>query len=178
MTFLRTFQSLEFIYVYSKTCLLSLAVALNAITDSANAVRRLQPIFMAETRPENLPIDPALPVAIRANAVGLTWDAPPATPAPKPKQPPVTAEKSFLGRLKARFGGVKAVATSAPVVQAEKPLSGKPPAVKEPFKMDGLNLEIPRGQLCAIVGPVGSGKSSLLQGLIGGKSNRSTLNSS
>ena len=129
---------------------------------------------MAETRPETLPIDPALPVAIRANAVNLTWDAPPASPAAKPKQSPVTAEKSFLGRLKARFGGVKAVATSAPIPQVEKPVNEKTPAVKEPFKMDGLNLGIPRGQLCAIVGQVGSGKSSLLQGLIGGKSDSLT----
>lgn len=124
---------------------------------------------MAETRSEELPIDPALPVAIRANAVDLTWDAPPAAPAPKPKQATVTAEKSFLDRLKARFGGVKAITESAPVPQVEKPLIEKPSTIKVPFKMNGLDLEIPRGQLVAIVGPVGSGKSSLLQGLIGGK---------
>lgn len=171
MTFLRTssnsiaFKSLlnNFVYLFS-------AVALNAITDSTNAVRRLQPIFMAETRPETLPVDPALPVAIRANAVSLTWDAPPAAPAPKPKPLSVTAEKSFLGRLKARFEGVKAVAVSSPPPPVEKSVNEKATVAKEPFKMDGLNLEIPRGQLCAIVGPVGSGKSSLLQGLIGGKS--------
>lgn len=35
------------------------------------------------------------------------------------------------------------------------------------LQLRDLNLKIPRGQLCAIVGAVGSGKSSLLQGLIG-----------
>ncbi|KAI6039827.1 ABC protein [Pisolithus marmoratus] len=35
------------------------------------------------------------------------------------------------------------------------------------FKVEGANLAIPRGRLAAIVGPVGSGKSSLLQGIIG-----------
>lgn len=35
------------------------------------------------------------------------------------------------------------------------------------FQVKDVNLTIPRGSLTAIVGPVGSGKSSLLQGLIG-----------
>jgi len=37
------------------------------------------------------------------------------------------------------------------------------------FQIHNVSLEIPRGALWAVVGPVGSGKSSLLQGLIGGK---------
>lgn len=37
----------------------------------------------------------------------------------------------------------------------------------ETLQLQGINLQIPRGQLCAIVGPVGSGKSSLLQALVG-----------
>ena len=39
---------------------------------------------------------------------------------------------------------------------------------REVFKLYDINLEVPRGQLCAIVGPVGAGKSSLVQGMIGG----------
>ena len=35
------------------------------------------------------------------------------------------------------------------------------------FNIRDVSLTIPRGQLVAIVGPVGSGKTSLLQGLIG-----------
>lgn len=37
----------------------------------------------------------------------------------------------------------------------------------EPFKLTNLNLWIPRGSFVAIVGCVGSGKSSLLQAMIG-----------
>jgi ATP-binding cassette subfamily C (CFTR/MRP) protein 1 len=36
-----------------------------------------------------------------------------------------------------------------------------------PFRVHDINMCIPRGGLVAIVGRVGSGKSSLLQGLIG-----------
>lgn len=39
---------------------------------------------------------------------------------------------------------------------------------REAFKLHHIDLEVPRGQLCAIVGPVGAGKSSLVQGMIGG----------
>lgn len=38
---------------------------------------------------------------------------------------------------------------------------------KNVFQIHDVNLSIPRGKLVAIVGAVGSGKSSLLQGLIG-----------
>lgn len=38
---------------------------------------------------------------------------------------------------------------------------------EEPFSMRDLNLKVKRGDLCAIIGPVGSGKSSLLLGAIG-----------
>lgn len=38
---------------------------------------------------------------------------------------------------------------------------------KELMQLRGINLRIPKGQLCAIVGAVGSGKSSLLQALVG-----------
>ncbi|SPO20406.1 probable YOR1 - ABC transporter [Ustilago trichophora] len=40
-------------------------------------------------------------------------------------------------------------------------------AVQEPFSMSHVNVTIPKGELVAIVGPVGSGKSSFLQACIG-----------
>ncbi|KAJ1310438.1 hypothetical protein OPQ81_007171 [Rhizoctonia solani] len=153
------FSSLS-LFVLLRTPMTFLPVALNAITDASAAVQRLQPVFMAETRSESLPIEPDLPVAIRAQALDLTWDSPP--PASAPKKVATAPRRALLGRLRARFSGAKAIPT--PPSEGEKPTTA--PA-KEPFKMTNINLEIPRGQLCAIVGPVGSGKSSLLQGLIG-----------
>ncbi|CAE7200833.1 unnamed protein product [Rhizoctonia solani] len=153
------FSSLS-LFVLLRTPMTFMPVALNAITDASTAVQRLQPIFMAETRPESLPIEPDLPVAIKAQALDLTWDSlPPAAPK-KAVAPP---QNGLLARLRARFRGTK------PVSAVLAPTSEKPTIAptKEPFKMSNINLEIPRGQLCAIVGPIGSGKSSLLQGLIG-----------
>lgn len=39
--------------------------------------------------------------------------------------------------------------------------------LSEPFQVKDVTLQVPRGTLVALVGRVGSGKSSLLQGLIG-----------
>jgi ABC-type glutathione transport system ATPase component len=41
------------------------------------------------------------------------------------------------------------------------------PVDVQPMQLRDISLKIPRGQLCAIVGPVGAGKSALLHALIG-----------
>ncbi|KAI8926854.1 P-loop containing nucleoside triphosphate hydrolase protein [Entophlyctis helioformis] len=55
---------------------------------------------------------------------------------------------------------------------AEPKADGETAAVEEtkqePFKLEDINLSIPRGSLVAVVGSVGSGKSSFLSALIGG----------
>ncbi|KAJ7064091.1 ABC protein [Mycena amicta] len=48
-----------------------------------------------------------------------------------------------------------------------KDLEKEPEVDYEPFRLDSISMTVPRGALVAIVGRVGSGKSSLLQGLIG-----------
>ncbi|WVQ72250.1 hypothetical protein IAR50_001799 [Cryptococcus sp. DSM 104548] len=49
----------------------------------------------------------------------------------------------------------------------EKEKGEKEKSLDVPFSIPDLELEIPWGKIVAIVGPVGSGKSSILQGLIG-----------
>lgn len=54
-------------------------------------------------------------------------------------------------------------------VPATVPASGAqtPKVPDRIFSISDVTMSVPRGQLCTIVGPVGSGKTSLLQGLIG-----------
>lgn len=51
--------------------------------------------------------------------------------------------------------------------QEEGKSSSSEPNTSIPFRVRDVNLNIARGSLVAVVGRVGSGKSSLLQGLIG-----------
>jgi ABC-type bacteriocin/lantibiotic exporter with double-glycine peptidase domain len=72
---------------------------------------------------------------------------------------------TVLRRMRARNGRERRriVAQSKP-----EPVS-EPKEVKEEtlFKLKQIDFKVPRGQLLAIVGAVGSGKTSLIQGLIG-----------
>lgn len=57
--------------------------------------------------------------------------------------------------------GVEGISTNGNYVEL-KPLNSN-----KPFSIRNINFKIPSGQLWAIVGSVGSGKSSLLNSLIG-----------
>lgn len=159
-----------------------LAVSLNAIADAQNAIERIKEIFLAEVDEETWTIDRELPVAIRVRDASFTWEESLRAPIVKAISPAhlwalqrvSRAWKKAITRvLKFPKSGfeVKSPASSA-VEKAGIQLAKFTPEEKnrEVFKLTDVNLEIPRGQLCAIVGPTGSGKSSLVQSIIGGSS--------
>ncbi|KAF8598170.1 ABC transporter [Ceratobasidium sp. AG-I] len=152
--------------------LMFLPVALSSIADAWNATSRLQEVFVAEILTQTRIIDPSLPVALEVKDAEFSWDgAPPDEGASKGKG----KDKSKAKSSKTATAEVAAKAASGPgekeaVTQdAAGPGVGVEgePAKEMVFKLKDVNLSLPRGQLCAVVGAVGSGKSSLLQGLIG-----------
>ncbi|KIM34225.1 hypothetical protein M408DRAFT_303315 [Serendipita vermifera MAFF 305830] len=124
--------------------LMWMPMGLSAIADAASAVERLYDVFVAEIITDVRNIDPDLDVALRVDKATFIWDGSmPEEPAGKSKH---RAERSKANKED----------TSPKVV---------PP--NQVYKLQNINIEIPRGQLCAVVGAIGSGKSSLLQGIIG-----------
>lgn len=121
-----------------------LAISLSAIADAANAIERLYDVFEAETLDETQVHEPGLKAAIEVEGASFTWDSPP---------PQIEDSKK-----RKRFQSKKKFAASNPTKATDD---------NTPFKIREVDLSIPRGQLIAIVGPVGTGKTSLLQGLIG-----------
>ena len=117
-------------------------MSLSAITDAANAAERLCDVFEAETLDETQIHDPDLKSAIEIDGAEFTWDTPPSQ-VDDPKK-----KKSL------RSKNISTITTVNPTEDV-------------PFKVKETNLSIPRGQLIAVVGPVGTGKTSLLQGIIG-----------
>jgi ABC-type polysaccharide/polyol phosphate transport system ATPase subunit len=113
------------------------------MTDALNAIRRLTNIFEAEVFEEQRIIEDKLDVALEVKNASFSWDAPP---------PDETATKSGQGKKKG----------AAPPKSSEKEKEKE-----HVFKMENVSLSVPHGQLIAIVGAVGAGKTSLLQGVIG-----------
>ncbi|KAJ4480031.1 ABC transporter [Lentinula aciculospora] len=123
--------------------LMMLPLSFSSITDAHNAIQRLYGIFEAETLEETLVIDETVNAAIEVKGASFSWDAPP------PEQ-----EEKKMKRGKKPFTPAQPAAATAESQQ-------------EPFKLRDVSITIPRGQLVALVGQVGSGKTSLLQGIIG-----------
>ncbi|KAI6039823.1 ABC transporter [Pisolithus marmoratus] len=132
-----------------RTPLTLLPMSISTISDAAAACERLYDIFVAETSDETLIHNRELDVALRVKSASFSWDSPP----PQPEDPK-------------KGGGGKRVKpdekdTSEPFSQR------KLVDTANVFQIRDVDLEIPRGQLVAIVGAFGVGKTSLLQGLTG-----------
>ena len=126
-------------------------MSLSSIADAVTACKRLNDVFEAETSDGTLVVNNDLDVAVRIDGVDFTWDSPP----PKPEDPKtISGRRGMHNRMK---GKSKFTTPSTPQPIDEANI----------FKLKGVNMEIPRGKLVAIVGAVGAGKTSLLQGIIG-----------
>lgn len=117
--------------------LMFLPLSFSAIADAQNAVERLYGVFEAETLTDTKVQDVSMDVAVKVQHGDFTWDAPP--PEVQSKKKGKKAENKIVG-------------------------SKTPDKV---FSLKDINMEISMGQLTAIVGPVGTGKTSVLEALIG-----------
>lgn len=81
-------------------------------------------------------------------------------------QAEITAGKP--GAMEAAMPGNGALPASNAVEPVSEPVSEALPAEDRIFSINDIDLAIPRGSLVAVVGAIGSGKSSLLSGLVGG----------
>ncbi len=133
-------------------------MSIGTISDAMNATERLTAVFEAELLEQTYTIDESIESALEVKGASFTWDAPP------PNEDEQKASKKKFGA--SRTGGPLAKPDESSNSEAEKDEKAKQDAANV-FRVKDISLTIPRGQLVAIVGSVGSGKSSLLQGLIG-----------
>lgn len=121
--------------------LMFLPRALSAISDAHSALTRLEKVFHAEIRREDetLNVDLGLHEAVRVEDATFEWEESLAVDV-------VDGGKEKKGEKTGKEHGKK-------VVDEEK--KGDTVA---PFRVRDVRLVIPRGELVAIVGPVGSGK--------------------
>jgi len=126
-------------------------------------------VFEAESLPGEQVKDAELDNAVELDGASFTWDAPPPEPENrkgkgKGKDKGKEPEKDKKGEEKS---GARTDATTIPASDSIPSSSQEPEETEKVFKIQRTDLKIPKGQVVAIVGRVGSGKSSLLQGLVG-----------
>ncbi|KAL7754318.1 hypothetical protein RI367_000299 [Sorochytrium milnesiophthora] len=115
--------------------------------DARVAAKRLGDLFQAtevSSQPTNEPNDD---VAVEMSDASFTWDSVPVAASPMDKAKAGSTESQGKGLLQSQSDSV---ATE-----------------QEQATLRNVNLRIPKGSLVAVCGRVGSGKSSLLSGIIG-----------
>jgi ABC-type multidrug transport system fused ATPase/permease subunit len=130
-----------------------LAISFSSIADARNATERLYDVFTTETVTETLVQDPDLKHAVEVKGASFTWDSPP--------------EEDSVSKTKGRIAAFK---TKSGKRKEERESERKPEKEHKDeniFMLTNIDLVVPRGQIAAVVGPVGAGKTSLLQALIG-----------
>jgi ABC-type transport system involved in cytochrome bd biosynthesis fused ATPase/permease subunit len=106
-------------------------------------------------------------VAIEVKGATFTWETPP--PEGLDRKNKTQKQSRFLSRFRSSKRNAKvqtATIYSNGKSQVEKS-SLQAEEEDRVFQVRDISMAIPRGMLVAVVGPVGSGKTSLLQGLIG-----------
>ncbi|KAH8929257.1 ABC transporter [Atractiella rhizophila] len=147
--------------------LMMLPNSLATITDAYNALQRIVIVFMAEELDELYEIDGKLEHAVEVKDATFTWET-----VQTPGTPPIRKEDGKEKKKPKRFARWKKKTNeikSTEGQEKERTLKDivRSQTEEKPSQLYDINMKIRRGDLVAIVGPVGSGKSSLLQALIG-----------
>lgn len=138
-----------------------LPLVLGQVTDAWSSLKRIEEFLVEEEQEEDVIDRPDGDNAIEMHAASFTWER---TPTQDPDKGTVA------GGAKDRKAAAKA---GRPPQEAPRPgSSGDDTAStlveeREPFKLQDLGFTAGRNELIAVIGTVGSGKSSLLAALAG-----------
>ncbi|KAJ7320835.1 multidrug resistance-associated ABC transporter [Mycena albidolilacea] len=147
-----------------------LPIVLSALADAIVAFGRIGAFLTAEELPEQYLIDADRKDAVDVDGASFTWELAAAEPQGKSEVEPTPRTKGKAkGKEKEKETGTELPTTTT--ATSEKTLvEGTTPTPHEeekPFELRNLKFSVPKAAFVAIVGKVGSGKSSILQGLIG-----------
>ncbi|KAL4880304.1 P-loop containing nucleoside triphosphate hydrolase protein [Aspergillus karnatakaensis] len=120
-----------------------LPLVIGQITDAWTAINRIQEFITAEEQTEDIQRDETLSDAIQMDRATFTWER-------------LAADKE-ADQAEKKVGPEPT--NPAPEDSATEP--------KEPFQLRDMTINIRRDELVAVIGTVGSGKSSLLSALAG-----------
>lgn len=121
-----------------------LPLVIGQITDAWTALNRIQEFIAAEEQQDDIQRDENMSEAIKMDGASFTWERMAAD-----KEADQAEKKAGLEKRK------------------QEPTEKRTGESGEPFQLRELTLDIQRDELIAVIGTVGSGKSSLLSALAG-----------
>ncbi|PNH41405.1 hypothetical protein VD0004_g5703 [Verticillium dahliae] len=138
-----------------------LPLVLGQVVDAWSSVKRIQEFLLAEEQEEDVVRKPDGKHALEMHGADFTWERTPSQDADKvadatksAKDTKTTSETEKSGQRPPSAGDSSGGST---LIEEER----------EPFKLRGMDFKIHRNELVAVIGTVGSGKSSLLAALAG-----------
>lgn len=127
-----------------------LPLVIGQVVDAWESLRRTQEFLLSEEQEDEALLKPDHPSAVEVVNASFTWER---TTTQDPEQTAGGSEKSKKAPAKS-----PAHASDDTSTLVEE---------REPFKIQDLNFELGRNELVAVIGSVGSGKTSLLAALAG-----------
>ncbi|KAK4241442.1 P-loop containing nucleoside triphosphate hydrolase protein [Achaetomium macrosporum] len=136
-----------------------LPLVIGQVTDAWSSLSRIQEYLLAEEREEEAVYKPDAPNAVEMHNASFTWERTPTQDPEGTVAGPTKGKKEKASKTKPGKHDSSAADSSeeASTLVEER----------EPFKLEDLNFEIGRTELVAVIGTVGSGKTSLLAALAG-----------
>ncbi|KAI1864810.1 uncharacterized protein JN550_008630 [Neoarthrinium moseri] len=128
-----------------------LPLIIGQVVDAWESLRRCQEFLLSEEQEDEAVFKPDHKAAVEVTNANFTWER---TPTQDPEKS--VAGKEAQKKSAAKPDNAGSDDTASTLVEE-----------REPFKLQDLNFEIGRNELVAVIGSVGSGKSSLLAALAG-----------
>ncbi|KAI1115856.1 P-loop containing nucleoside triphosphate hydrolase protein [Nemania sp. NC0429] len=135
-----------------------LPLVIGTIVDAWSSMKRVQSFMLSEDQEDAAEFNPENESAVDIKHASFTWER-------TPTQENGQAEKN--GSPKKVIKPSAKVEEGAETSESKSDTDSTLAEEREPFKLEDLNLAIGRKELIAVIGSVGSGKTSLLAALAG-----------
>jgi len=151
-----------------------LPLVIGQVTDAWSSIIRIQEYLLSEDQDEDTKFDAGAEKAVELKNADFTWERT-ATQDPDHAVPIGKSKADMKADKKAKKVSDKAEREASKLASSKPELSGVTTpddtstlaGDSEPFKLQNMNFSIGRNELVAVIGGVGSGKSSLLAALAG-----------